>query len=246
MRTATALAATLAALLTVSAWGQTLNLEGLPEITELLIAEQLAARSWHLNQDDFVTKYSNARAQLAANGLRAGMGYSSVGPVEAQFVRAFGPTLAPAVDGFISLGGHHTGIFTLDNYPPVRFFKMSNQAGVLFSSVGVGVDFNTFNSNELDRMRTVVFDMIVPRAASAGRVVGETELSWLGVSVFYGIRDFTNDRDRGEVEAVIAIFPMRSVNEYRRHEITDLDLVLGAVVFGSSGMTLLRRISLYR
>lgn len=234
------------ALSSITVHAQSLTTEGLPDLDLVLLGEQLSARGWLLDQRDPITQLRESSSELAANGLRAGIAYRGVDEPEARFIRALGATLAPAVNGFIRAGGYSLGIYTGDNMPPIRFFNLNGQPGVLFSSIGIDVEFNTARTTELERMRQVVFDMMMPKVSSVGRVVGETELRWMGISMFYGISDFTSDRDRGEVEAVIVLFPMWSVNDYRQHAITDVELVLDSLVFGSSGMTMLRRISLYR
>ena len=92
------------ALSSITVHAQSLIAEGLPDLDLVVLGEQLSARGWLLDQRDPITQLRESSSELAANGLCVGMAYRGVNEPEASFIRAFGATLARAVNGFIRAG----------------------------------------------------------------------------------------------------------------------------------------------
>lgn len=221
----------------------TLSLNGLPELRGLTINESIAGAEWTLAYHWRSEEYVPEEPDMVANGLRAGVMGNASGK-EREFLRAFARQAADAIDGLGRFGGYRAG-FMHETAPPVRFFAQDGELGVLVSSLGLSVNFNTLQTNESERIEQVLFEMVIPELAQPYRAFEGTDVGLLGIAVSYGASDFTDDNDLPRGETLIAIFPMGALAEHNQFAISDSQLVSRGIILagGASGV---RRVNVTR
>lgn len=160
---------------------------------------------------------------------------------EGPFVDAFADRLVAVFHNIGSVFGGHRVTLATGRQPAVRFFQHQGEVGVFIPGIGLDVDFNTFSTDERERLTRVMFETAVPELdVFADSLVG-TDIGWVGYAIQYGTRDFTNDIiDLSLPETVMLVAHLSDVAEYADLAITDAELVERSMVFFGSGSGLRR------
>lgn len=220
-----------------------LNPTALPELPAIVSSLGASKVTWYLTFDAASADAATATPGEIANGFLAGVTGTGLGSNEVPYASAYGSQLAAAMRDLDWVGGYQPEVMLGYGAGPVRFFRHQGQPGVVFVNVGLPVDFNTFNSSEIDRARRVVFDMIVPEMTGIAAAFAGTDIHWVGLALVYGTKDFTKDYLPSMGEVVMGVFRVRDVESYGRYALTDWDLVDMGFVFAGSDTRLM---SMYR
>lgn len=217
-------------------WGQAqgVDVQGLPPLSDLVFSASLTPTKWRLAFGSERGDSMHASAEQVAAGIEAGITYSLPTERARLLERQLRGGLVAGIRSLSFMGGHVTTFLLDEVSAPFGFFEHDGQAGVLFTNIGVGAEFNTLRLSEVERVQRVLYDIVVP---SLPRVVGALDVSvleWVGVAVTYGANSFADDFDDGNAEVVLAIFPVSAVQSFSNLAMTDRELVGQAVTFSGS------------
>ncbi|MDZ7801655.1 MAG: hypothetical protein U5K81_12815 [Trueperaceae bacterium] len=219
--------------------GEFLTYTDLPEIQGLMEHISLASVTWIQAFPDGSGSSTVEEASEHIHGLERRFEYAR--PSEAAFVQAFEPHVREILLDFRSFFGGHRVRITHASEPVVRFFQHEGQAGMFFPGIGLGSSFNTFSTNERDRLLRIVYESAVPELRAFVSPLQGTDVAYVGYAIHFGTRDFTNSvTNLALPETVILIASLESVVDHRELRITDTELVEESIVFFGSGESLRR------
>lgn len=233
------------ALVMFSVTAQTaISASDLTESTSLSLREGMGAMAWNLTFLYDSPDYRLGSTDEMAAALTAGTSFDWGSEEDRMLAWHFREQAAESVRAVRLLGGYEGGFLESD-MGPVAFFQHQGEFGMLLSGVGVGVSLNTVNSTELERTRRIVYEFIVPVIARVARPFEGTAVKWVGVSLAYGARDFTERGGWDPPEMSIVVVSVSDAMAFDRLGISDTELVRRAFVLTGTPITI-RRVDLGR
>ena len=115
---------------------------------------------------------------------------------------------------------------------PTIFVNVNGRTGLIITNVTTDTIYNTLQSTSKKRAEKVLVENILPTIHNIYEPFKNTDISYLGISFYYGSKDFSDDSNFGlKPEVVMLVVPMDSCRRFVENEITDQELLDSSDIF---------------